>query len=333
MSPSDSSGGNHHRSDPIMRRSSCAGTVVPRQFQRTMTMESALIPGLPDCLALECLLRLHFHVILNARAVCKRWKQELDSPSFYCVRRATGLDHRIVSLLLRAKLPHPHTFDKLHVALYEPATGVCTMRQLALHRPNINMRNSDATIVGKELVVIGGWDGWKNCRNGEVHIYDLFSGAWRPGAPNPSPERLFCKYFLMGGKVFVVGGRVAEGKKLRSALVYDVASDTWLETPDLGEDTCQGSSFDNMFWGSRENYDSAIQCCRNWLSLDDDYDLTLYPTKEEKEIFMSVPKGKKSDEEKSVTLNENALVTLRRRLGILPNELVLYLDSYYSGRL
>ncbi|XP_074561699.1 F-box/kelch-repeat protein At1g15670-like [Curcuma longa] len=229
-----------------------------------MSMEAELIPGLPDCLALECLLRLPFHAILNARTVCKRWKHELDSPSFYRIRGAAGLAPCVVSLLLRGKLPH--TMGKFHLALYEPDTDVCTMRQLAPDRPKMRplppnrLNHINAVIVGRELVVIGGWDAMENRRTGEVNIYDLLSGAWRLGAPNPkAPERFSCIYVKTGGKMLLVGGTDDKGEKLQSALVYDVASDTWLEIPDLGQgNSIDGGNFCDKFWQSKEEYNKVV---------------------------------------------------------------------------
>ncbi|XP_042404970.1 F-box/kelch-repeat protein At1g15670-like [Zingiber officinale] len=310
--------------------------------------EAELIPGLPDCLALECLIRVPFHAILDARGVCKRWKHELDSPSFYRIRRAAGLAPRVVTLLFRGKLPH--TVGKFHLALYEPDTGVFTMRQLASNRPNFKKGiRIHAMVVGRELVVIGGWDVLENRSTAEVNIYDLLSGAWRPGAPNPAPGRTCCVYGLKGGKVFVVGGRVkklvydvaddkwfdrdANGKKLRSALVYDVAADTWLEIPDLGQDKCQGTSingsFCSKFWQTREEYNNAIQYCRELLLLDDKCYLRM--TKDGKEIAICVRKGKVMMEE--VRLSDDVLGTLQQRLGLRPKEVHLYLKSYILDRL
>ncbi|KAG6501485.1 hypothetical protein ZIOFF_041366 [Zingiber officinale] len=250
--------------------------------RRTMTMKAELIPGLPDCLALECLLRLPFHAILDARAVCKRWKHELDSPSFYRIRRTAGLAHRIVSLLFQGKLPHTLAPNRpnSHAAL--------AGRGLAMAR--------DAAVVGRELVVFGGWDVLENRRSGEVHIYDLHTGAWRPGTPNPAPERLFCWFVLNRQKVLVIGGRDAEGKKLQSALVYNVAADTWIEMLDFEEQKCQDDdSFCDEFWQSKEEYNSAILCCRKWFLVEDEDDVRICPTG--KEIYMSVPEKKKSDSE------------------------------------
>ncbi|KAG6496567.1 hypothetical protein ZIOFF_044435 [Zingiber officinale] len=338
---SDSSRGNHYSSvptAPAMKRS-CAGTPVPsvpRQFRRTMSLEAELIPGLPDCLALDCLLRLPFHAILDARTVCKRWKHELDSPAFYRTRKAAGFDHRVVLLLLRGKLLP--TANKLHLVLYEPDTGVFTMRQLAPNRPNYKKGCSKAIVIGRELMVFGGWDVLENRRTGEVNVYDIFSGAWRLGAPNPAPHRPFCQYGLSGGKMFMVGGTDAEGKKLRSALAYDLAADAWFEMSDLDQDTAVTSidgCFCDKFWQSREEYNTAIEWCRKLSSLDDKFGLSIRTTESGKEIVISVPD--KNSEGKvtvvEVTLNEQLLGTLRRRLGLLPSEIVLYLNSFFSGSL
>ncbi|XP_042453129.1 F-box/kelch-repeat protein At1g15670-like [Zingiber officinale] len=306
------------RSIPAMKRSRrSVPAMKPSRARRIMTVEAELIPELPDCLALECLLRLPFHAILDARAVCKRWKEELDSPSFYRIRKADGLASRVVSLLLRGKLRR--TVGKFHLALYEPDTGVCTMRQLAPDRPNLKM-GSIAGIVGRELVVM------KKRRTGEVHFYDLLSGAWRPGAPNPAPQRSLSRNVFRGDKLFVIGGRDGGGKKLRSALVYDAPADTWIKIPDLeGLGSLLDGSFYTRFWKSKEEYFSGIQCCREQLLLGDgEDDLIFYPTEGGREIVFP---------EENLILNENALANLRKHLGILPNELGRYLEYFHSGRL
>ncbi|KAG6501096.1 hypothetical protein ZIOFF_040964 [Zingiber officinale] len=261
-----------------------------------MAVEAELIPGLP---ALECLLRVPFHAILDARAVCKRWKHELDSPSFYHIRRAAGVTPRVVSLL-RGKLPP--TVGKLHLALYEPDTGILTMRQLAPNRPN-------------------------------------FKKGIRIRTPKPNPERLFCIYSLKGGKVFAVGGRDARGKKLQSALVYDVADDTWLEMSDLGQDICHwtstNSSFNDKFWQNREEYINAIGHCKKLLLLDDQADLMIRVTEDEKEIVISLPKVKSGVKVmvEQVKLNEDVLRKLQRLLGLRPNEIDRHLEVYHFDRL
>ncbi|XP_074585203.1 F-box/kelch-repeat protein At1g15670-like isoform X2 [Curcuma longa] len=265
--------------------------------RRSMAMEAELIPGLLDCLALECLLRLPFHAILNARTVCKRWKHEFDSPSFYRIRRAAGLGPRVVMLLLRGKVPH--TRGKFHLALYEPDTDVCIMRQLAPDRPmmrpltpdlvDLGMGFSSAAVIGRELLVIGGCDAREDRCTGEVNFYDLISGAWRPGAPNPAPDRYLYRKVVNGGKMLFIGGYDDEKKKLQSALVYDVATDIWLEIPDLGQGTWQGPSIDggkfcDKFWESKEEYNTVIRRCREMLLLvDEDDDLRFCLTEGDKE--------------------------------------------------
>lgn len=227
-------------------------------------MEARLIPGLPDCVALHCLLHLPFHAIPAARAVCKRWNHELASPSFYRLQSATGLAHSVVSMLFRGKFSH--TVGKLYLALYEPATGICMIRQLAANRTNNSNRRHHCAIVGRELLVFGGWDVLKNCRTGEVHIYDLLSGAWRTGAPMPAQRPLRCRLGFHGGKLFVVSRIKAEGKKLRLTMVYDMAIDTWLEAPDFEQNTCQGSLRDK-FGAAKGNITERFNGLRSYCYL------------------------------------------------------------------
>lgn len=303
-------------------------------------METELIPGLPDCVALHCLLLLPFHAILAARAVCRRWKHELSSPSFYRIRRAAHVARPIVAMLLRGKL-FP-TVGVLHIALYEPATGVFTMRQLAANRPNDKMGCSNiAMVVGRELVVVGGWDEFALRCLCEVHIYDLLSGAWRPGAPMPVSDWSFYMCGIQRGKLLVIGRRNEENKNLWSALAYDVATDIWLELPEmtmqgLGQDTRQGTSRDgsfcDKFWRNRKEYNAAIRWYKELLlnELVEELSVSTSAAGEEVKISMHFPqeKSKEKAEVEIVTLRGDTLETLRRRLGLLPaDEIDEYLIS------
>ncbi|KAG6482375.1 F-box/kelch-repeat protein At1g15670-like [Zingiber officinale] len=207
-------------------------------------MDAELIPGLPDDVALICLLRLPLHALAIARRVCKRWKQEITSPSFYHRRKAAGHAHPIVALVES----NPSSRYK-NLILFEPTTGVwnklptvldwrvlkwCIFRQVAA--------------VGHELVVIGG-GGMR--RSAPVHVYNLLTGVRRRGTTMPGPGRISFAFAASAEArmAYVAGGQNEHGKPLRSALAYDVAADAWVCLPDMTRPRreCRGIFVDGAF--------------------------------------------------------------------------------------
>ncbi|KAG6505748.1 F-box/kelch-repeat protein At2g44130-like [Zingiber officinale] len=188
-------------------------------------METELIPGLSDDVALQCLLRLPFYSISVARGVCRRWRRELSaSSSFYRLRKAAGLA-RPVFIVLFLKMPSIFYY-RWRLAFYEPATGAWGIRPLT---DDNNLRGRQhcrhVVVVGRELVLVGGWDERRLHDTAEVNIYDLVTGDWRPGAPIPRPLNYDTCVAAGPRNVFVSGWKDDPS----STLVYDMATDTWME--------------------------------------------------------------------------------------------------------
>ncbi|XP_042396976.1 F-box/kelch-repeat protein At1g80440-like [Zingiber officinale] len=187
-------------------------------------METELIPGLPDDVALQCLLRLPFYSISVARGVCRRWRRELSaSSSFYHLRKAAGLA-RPVFIMLFYDIPSFPLY-RWRLAFYEPATGSWGVRSLTDDSLRGKQHCWHVVVVERELVLVGGWDesNWKD--TAEVNIYDLVTGDWRPGAPIPRPMQDGCDFAVGPQNAFVSGWK----DDLSSTLVYDTATDAWME--------------------------------------------------------------------------------------------------------
>lgn len=294
-------------------------------------MEAELIPGLPDCVALQCLLRLPFQALCVSQGVCKRWRRELASPSFYRLRKAVGLSRNVVALLLRGNIST--SVGKLHLVLLEPTAGLWTMQPLGANRPHAVSGYSQAAVVGWDLVVVGGWDKSALGPTGEVHIYDLLSGAWRPGAPIPPPLRTSyaCAASARAGKVYVVGGLDAQKIKLRSALAYDVAGDVWSELPEISaqeQDTCQGT-FEEQIWRSRGECDTAVRWCRRSLMNNEQERVHLLKIQVTADGWEQICMLREGQNWEALTLRE----ALRRRLGLSPHEFPDYIESLCVFRL
>ncbi|KAI3977826.1 hypothetical protein MKX01_036666 [Papaver californicum] len=87
--------------------------------------------------------------------------------------------------------------------------------------------------VGRNLVVIGGWDtkSWQVLNS--VYIYNLVTGTWRRGADFPGDTRSFFACASDSKTVYIAGGHDQEKNALRSALAYDVSGNVWVPLPDM----------------------------------------------------------------------------------------------------
>ncbi|KAJ6841581.1 putative F-box/kelch-repeat protein [Iris pallida] len=63
-----------------------------------------LIPGLPEEVALECLVRVSYHLFGVAVSVSRLWKRELESPTFHRTRRSRKLT-RTLAAFVQAEPP------------------------------------------------------------------------------------------------------------------------------------------------------------------------------------------------------------------------------------
>ncbi|XP_074581018.1 F-box/kelch-repeat protein At1g15670-like [Curcuma longa] len=182
-----------------------------------METSTELMPGLPECLARECLLRLPFHALCVARNVSKKWKEEITSPSFYRLRKATGFACPVVAVLFRINL-HPLIFSddeeddilfpySIRVALFEPMTGVWTEVPAIPGRPCYPISCCYMAAVGHELVLIIDCDNGVTKMNSEVHVYNVIAGTWRQGKSMPPLLRRHAAAYASGPRaVFLAGG-------------------------------------------------------------------------------------------------------------------------------
>ncbi|CAA6666286.1 unnamed protein product [Spirodela intermedia] len=222
-----------------------------------------LIPGLPDDVARACLTRVPYPGFRAVRSVCKQWREELESPAFHELRRGGGLNRTLVALAQSeqpssaASRPVPPPggagpdrpplcrLRQGHILLARPLRA--PLRQVELPPPVPGSRLpifSQITAAGRELVVLGGWDPATWIATNKVFIYDLASGVWRVGSRMPGPRRSFfaCAAAPDGRTVYIAGGHDEEKNSLRSAIAYNVETDSWSPLPDMSteRDECGG---------------------------------------------------------------------------------------------
>ncbi|RLM78857.1 F-box/kelch-repeat protein [Panicum miliaceum] len=206
-----------------------------------------LIPGLPEDLARECLVRIGFDQLPAARRVLRGWKAEVESPFHHRLRRPRPL---LALAQARSPLAGSGPARKYAAAggysyrlvLHDPGAGTWTPLPalpgarggggLPLFCQLAAVSEGPAT----KLVVLGGWDPETWAPTAAVHVYDFVAGLWRRGADMPPPRRSFFACAAVGGRVFVAGGHDEEKNALRSAAAYDAAADAWAALPDMARE-------------------------------------------------------------------------------------------------
>uniref|UniRef100_A0ACD5ZL62 Uncharacterized protein n=1 Tax=Avena sativa TaxID=4498 RepID=A0ACD5ZL62_AVESA len=223
-----------------------------------------LIPGLPDDVARQCLLRVGFRQLPAACRTSRHWKAEVESPLYSRLRRANGLSRPL--LALAQALPPLAASGPAHKYAASAALSNNSYR-LVLHDPDDGAWAALPPLPGggglplfcqlaavacggrRKLVVLGGWDPETWTPTDTVHVYDFLAGAWRRGAPMPGPRRSFFACAAAGGSVFVAGGHDEDKKALRSAAAYDAEADAWAALPDMALErdeargVCDGARF------------------------------------------------------------------------------------------
>ncbi|XP_010254205.1 PREDICTED: F-box/kelch-repeat protein At1g80440-like [Nelumbo nucifera] len=207
-----------------------------------------LIPCLPDEIARECLTRVPYTHFCTVSAVCKGWKEELESVQFHQRRKSGGLSRPIVVLtqaepdraLGAVKCAAAHAY---RLALLEPATGAWGKLPPVPGFSGGLPLFCQCAGVGRKLVVIGGWNPttWEVSK--AVFVFDFVSGGWRRGGDMPGASRSFFACASDSDRmVFVAGGHDEEKNALKSAMLYDVAKDEWTPLPDMDRqrDECKG---------------------------------------------------------------------------------------------
>ncbi|XP_043699041.1 F-box/kelch-repeat protein At1g80440-like [Telopea speciosissima] len=208
-----------------------------------------LIPCLPDEIARECLIRVPYRGFSTVSAVCKGWKEEIESLQFQQQRQANGLTRPIVVLTQADSTGASAGATKnlippsYRLTIYEPVTGAWTkLPPLPGFSDGLPLFCQFAG-VGRKLVVIGGWYPGTWAVSKSVFVYDFVSAKWHQGADMPGVSRSFSACASDSDRmVFVAGGHDDGKNALRSAMVYDVAKDEWVLLPDMAlqRDECKG---------------------------------------------------------------------------------------------
>ncbi|KAJ4769763.1 F-box/kelch-repeat protein [Rhynchospora pubera] len=204
-----------------------------------------LIPGLPHEIAQECLIRIPYDYFRSVRHVCRQWKQEVESAPFRSLRKETGMAQSVVisaqsepSIVTAGEQNNTKSYTAsgpivYRLSLFHPDTGRWGLLPMIPGMPIGMPLFCQLATAGNKLVMLGGWNGETWAATDWVFVYDFTAGTWRQGAPIPGPRRSFFACAAFENLVFVAGGHDNDKNGLKSAMVYDVSSDTWTPLPDM----------------------------------------------------------------------------------------------------
>ncbi|KAM0940729.1 putative F-box/kelch-repeat protein KMD1/2 [Dioscorea sansibarensis] len=220
--------------------------------------KQALIPGLPEDIALDCLARVPHRFHQGLRPVCRRWCQLVKSPEFYLHRERIGTAEDVI-FLVQAQ-PAEKVEGGVDRVTSRESKAEFRLPTCALVAYNVTVDVwgrvrgevpvfARVAAAGGKVVVMGGWDPESLEPMREVGVVDPVTGRRRVGKAMPTVRSFFAAA-SMGGSVFVAGGHDSQKNALRTAEAYDVEMDDWVELPAMEEerDECQGAVVGGKFW-------------------------------------------------------------------------------------
>ncbi|KAI3766662.1 hypothetical protein L2E82_16731 [Cichorium intybus] len=217
-----------------------------------------LIPGLPNDVGLECLIRIPYSQFSSAASVSRSWKSEIELPLFRSHRKSAGLSRRIVVMVQsQVDSKKKHGLRKYmappvyRLTVYEPETGDWSELPPIPGFSDGLPYFCQISPVGYNLVVMGGLNPENWDASNFVFVYNFMSATWRRGPDMPGCTRSFFGCASDNDRwVFVAGGHDNEKNALRSGMMYDVADDKWVLLPDMADerDECKGAFRNGKFY-------------------------------------------------------------------------------------
>ncbi|KAL4191554.1 hypothetical protein AMTRI_Chr07g81160 [Amborella trichopoda] len=207
----------------------------------TRDPDLSLIPGLPDDIALLCLVRVprKYHPLL--KSVSRRWRALVHSEAFYACRQNLRLAEAWVYSLCR------DASDQVHGYVREPTKR--RWRPLKGVPPQCSKRYGMAFgVLGHRLYLLGGCR-WLEDASTQVHYYDAITDEWGEAAPLVKPRCHFvCE--SLEHKLYAIGGMGLSSETLHSFEVYDPIKNEWTlsEDPDILADPGESLSFEGNIY-------------------------------------------------------------------------------------
>ncbi|KAK2641637.1 hypothetical protein Ddye_023400 [Dipteronia dyeriana] len=238
-----------------------------QQQQEEQVDNKCLIPGLPDDIAMECLIRVPHEFHSNMKSVCLKWQYLISDPSFYHQRlRSNTAEHLVYQIqpthimihdddvitsnqksqTTQHNTPPPLQYGlTMYNATYQTWQRMIPNFEIPIFCQCVTLQSCG----NSKLVLLGGWDPKTLEPVSDVYVLDIIKG-WRKGASMSAARSFFACAVVGGTKVYVAGGHDNQKNALKSAQVYDVDKDEWGVLPEMEEerDECMGMCWDDRFW-------------------------------------------------------------------------------------
>lgn len=197
----------------------------PCLFDSMLTLElGPLIPGLPDDIALTCLLRLPLDFHSTCRAVCRRWRHLLARKEhFFTQRRALGFSSPFLFTFAYHRCNGRiqwQVLDLTHFCWHIIPTMPC--------RDRVCPHGFGCVAIPQEasLLVCGGIVSDMDCPLHLVLKFEVCRNRWTVMTRMHTPRSFFAGG-VIDGMIYVAGGFSTDQYELDSAEVFDPAKGTW----------------------------------------------------------------------------------------------------------
>ncbi|GLJ14056.1 hypothetical protein SUGI_0224820 [Cryptomeria japonica] len=245
-----------------------------------------IIPGLPDDISRECLLRVSLTSHYKLACVCKTWKEIVYNPIFYQDRKRFGLSQELIILPCWGG----KTKKGCRIKLYDPLERSC--ETLPPFPPEFPYFSGCFNCVpfNHKLFVMGLLSDSPEFTNHKaLIIYDFSSGTWNRGLDLPDCRVDFCcSVDSAKGLLYIAGGCNSDEDEdyddgLRTAAVYDVEEEKWEYLPPMiwSEYKCHSVFTDDKFYvmshveGHIQAYDPNT---RQWSAISTCYEGSMQPS-------------------------------------------------------
>ncbi|KAL5977475.1 hypothetical protein ACLOJK_021822 [Asimina triloba] len=208
-----------------------SASLYPSPELDSSLVEEPLIPGLPDDVALSCLLRLPVESHPACRAVCRRWHRLLATKEqFFSQRKDMGFRDPWLFVFAFHKFTGKIQWQVLDLTCFcwHTIPAMPCKDQVCPHGFGCTAISGEGS-----LFVCGGMVSDMDCPVDLVLKYEMHKNRWMVMNPMLTPRSFFASA-VIDGKIYAAGGNSSDLIELDSAEVLDPAKGNWRPVSSMG---------------------------------------------------------------------------------------------------